>query len=313
MRSTGENFTGGHPVQVYNAVGILANVHPLTNVPNGADQSNILIGDTGVAGAFGVTPDVVVPGLEVSDFAMNGAVCYPDSAPPDCVAWGGFTPQGGFPDPARRGRQQLPGRDRRADGADPPNRSWLPDLARKPRRRHRALQRRLHPHPPEPAEQLDAARRPRVHDGEGQEEVQEAQEEAAERLLLQAQEVQEEAPMSLRRRFLLLFTLASLGIAVMASSASATFHLQKIREISPGTDVLDDSYVEIQAYAGFQNFLSGGAHLVRCNSDCSSSTLYPPSTPFTDVANGNTHAVTGHVQAGSLADVQEGAVGALME
>jgi hypothetical protein len=103
MRSTGENHTGGHPIQVYNAVGLLANAHLLTDVPNGADQSNILIGDTGVAGAFGVTPDVVVPGLEVSDFAMNGAVCYPDSAPPDCVAWGGFTPQGGFPDPASAG------------------------------------------------------------------------------------------------------------------------------------------------------------------------------------------------------------------
>ena len=103
MRSTGENFTGGHPVQIYNAVGLLANAHPLTNVPNGANQSTILIGDTGVVGAFGVTPDAVVPGLEVSDFAMNGAVCYPDSAPPDCVAWGGFTPQGGFADPASAG------------------------------------------------------------------------------------------------------------------------------------------------------------------------------------------------------------------
>ena len=103
MRSTGENFTGGHPIQVYNAVGLPQSAHPLTNVANGADQSTILIGDTGVASAFGVAPDVVVPGLEVSDFAMNGAVCYPDSAPPDCVAWGGFSPQGGFPDPMSAG------------------------------------------------------------------------------------------------------------------------------------------------------------------------------------------------------------------
>jgi hypothetical protein len=103
MRSTGENHTDGHPIQIYNAVGLLANAHPLTDVPNGADQSTILIGDTGVASAFGVTPDVTVPGLEVSDFAMNGAVCYRDSEPPDCVAWGGFTPQGGFPDPASAG------------------------------------------------------------------------------------------------------------------------------------------------------------------------------------------------------------------
>src|SRR5882757_7776420 len=48
MRSTGENFTAGHPVQIYNAIGLLANAHPLINVPNGANQSTILVGDTGV-------------------------------------------------------------------------------------------------------------------------------------------------------------------------------------------------------------------------------------------------------------------------
>jgi hypothetical protein len=92
--------------------------------------------------------------------------------------------------------------------------------------------------------------------------------------------------MSLQRRFLLLFALASVGIAVTASSASATFHLNKIREISPGTDASNDSYVEIQAYAGFQNFLSGGAMLLTCNSTCSPNPV--TFSPFTDVANGNT-------------------------
>jgi hypothetical protein len=29
MRSTGENFTGGHPIQVYNAVGLPQSAHPL--------------------------------------------------------------------------------------------------------------------------------------------------------------------------------------------------------------------------------------------------------------------------------------------
>jgi hypothetical protein len=103
MYASGENFTMGHPVQVYNAVGVLADAHPMPSVSNGANQATILIGDTGVAGAFGVTPDVVVSGLEVDSFAMSGAVCYPDGDPPDCVAWGGFTPQGGFPDPAAAG------------------------------------------------------------------------------------------------------------------------------------------------------------------------------------------------------------------
>ncbi len=210
MRSTGENHTGGHPIQVYNAIGLLANAHPLTDVPNGVDQSNILIGDTGVASAFGVTPDVVVPGLEVSDFAMNGAVCYPDSAPPDCVAWGGFTPQGGFPDMAAAGgANNFPGGIAGTMALTSPNRPRLPHAAREPRRRHRPVERRLRAHRAEPAQQLDGSRGPPMHDSEGQEEVQEAQEEAAEHLLRQAQEVQEEASMSPTRRFLLLFALAA--------------------------------------------------------------------------------------------------------
>jgi hypothetical protein len=92
-----------------------------------------------------------------------------------------------------------------------------------------------------------------------------------------------------RRRRTFCWALAAVVAAslVGAAGASATFHLIKIREISPGTDGQDDSYVEVQMYFNFQNFLSGGAHLVRCNSDCSSSTLFPPSNPFTDVANGN--------------------------
>ncbi len=90
--------------------------------------------------------------------------------------------------------------------------------------------------------------------------------------------------MSPTRRFLLLFALASLGTAVMASSASATFHLQKVREISPGTDASSNSYVEIQAYADFQNFLSLGAALHTCAQTCVSPQNF---TSFADVANGH--------------------------
>ena len=92
--------------------------------------------------------------------------------------------------------------------------------------------------------------------------------------------------MSPTRRFLLLFALASLGTAVMASSASATFHLQKIREISPGTDASSNSYVEIQMYADFQNFLSGWG---RAPYAATPTCVKPDQTfsPFTDVANGH--------------------------
>jgi hypothetical protein len=73
--------------------------------------------------------------------------------------------------------------------------------------------------------------------------------------------------------------------AVGASSASATFHLIKVREVSPGTGS-GDSYVEVQMWAPFQNFLSNGAGLAVCNSTCS---LVPATYgPFSDVPNGNT-------------------------
>ncbi len=71
----------------------------------------------------------------------------------------------------------------------------------------------------------------------------------------------------------------------MASSASATFHLVKIREVSSGTGAANSSYVETQNYFDFQNFLSGGAKLVSCNPDCSTLTTF---SPFTNVANGQT-------------------------
>jgi hypothetical protein len=72
----------------------------------------------------------------------------------------------------------------------------------------------------------------------------------------------------------------------VASSASATFHFMKIREVSSGTGTPDSSYVEVQMYAPFQNFLSHGAMLAACNSTCS---LFPATfSPFSDVANGNT-------------------------
>ena len=58
----------------------------------------------------------------------------------------------------------------------------------------------------------------------------------------------------------------------------------KIREISPGTDRQDDSYVEVQMFAPFQNFLSGGAALKVCDPDCAS---IPTFSPFTDVAHGD--------------------------
>jgi hypothetical protein len=90
-----------------------------------------------------------------------------------------------------------------------------------------------------------------------------------------------------RRTFAAALTTATVALLASAAGASATFHLMKIREVSSGTGTAGSSYVEIQMYFDFQNFLSGGARLVRCNSDCSASATFPPSGAFTNVANGH--------------------------
>jgi hypothetical protein len=75
------------------------------------------------------------------------------------------------------------------------------------------------------------------------------------------------------------------AFGAVASSASATFHLMKVREVSPGTNGLDNSYIEVQMYAPFQSFLSNGAKLAVCNSTC----LTGPKefTGFANVPNGD--------------------------
>ena len=86
-------------------------------------------------------------------------------------------------------------------------------------------------------------------------------------------------------RFAAVSVVAVFGLLLSAASASATFHLMKIREISPGTDGLDNSFVEVQMYAPLQNFLSNGAQVLVCNSGCSPNPVI--FSPFTNVANGN--------------------------
>jgi hypothetical protein len=85
-------------------------------------------------------------------------------------------------------------------------------------------------------------------------------------------------------RFVAVMATAAFAMLLSAGSASATFHLTKVREISPGNGS-DNSYVEVQMYAPFQNFLSNGAKVAVCNNICS---LLPAEfSGFSNVANGN--------------------------
>lgn len=85
-----QNFVSNHSMKLYNSSGTL--VHTSTfggNVSNGQSQATILIGDTAVSSAFGVTPDLEDSGLSIP--AAGGAVCWnATGVPADCVAWGNF-------------------------------------------------------------------------------------------------------------------------------------------------------------------------------------------------------------------------------
>lgn len=93
MYAAGQNQTDGQFVRIYDARGTVSFTSRLSNVPNGENQRTILISN---GQADNVTPDIdtawTIPQLA-------GAACYESPESSDCVTWGNFTPQAGFPDP----------------------------------------------------------------------------------------------------------------------------------------------------------------------------------------------------------------------
>ena len=109
MFEPGQNLVNGHKVDYYTATGALLGSFTMpTPVANGENQRKILIGDIAVVGA---TPDFVVDQLGEAlkgGTATGGAVCFPDAQPSDCVSWGNFTPQAGFPNPQTANAPVIP-------------------------------------------------------------------------------------------------------------------------------------------------------------------------------------------------------------
>lgn len=90
------------------------------------------------------------------------------------------------------------------------------------------------------------------------------------------------------RRVLVPGILLGLLALLVPASASASFHLTKIREVYTGTPALPGTaYVELQAYAAGQNFLAGH-HLTIYNSG---GTLVH-SSPLGNVPNGESQRTT---------------------
>jgi hypothetical protein len=90
MYSPGQNFVNNHSITVYGASGAVVGtfVFPDDLPGEGVDQQTMLVGDSGVQGAFGVTPDLVDAGFNIP--AAGGAACWDGL---DCVSWGNFSGQ----------------------------------------------------------------------------------------------------------------------------------------------------------------------------------------------------------------------------
>jgi hypothetical protein len=94
MWRSGQNFVGTHTLRTYDAAGT-ATPHVLpSNVPNGANQSTILIATAEAEAKFGVTADASLPSSNELNPA-GGAVCWEEI---DCVSWGSFNSS--LPSPA---------------------------------------------------------------------------------------------------------------------------------------------------------------------------------------------------------------------
>ncbi len=95
MYAGGQNHVKGHKLRTYDASGAVTGTSTFaSDVPNGADQSTIVLATAAAASQFGFTADTSL----ASPGALSptgGAVCWEEL---DCVSWGSFS--GSLPSPA---------------------------------------------------------------------------------------------------------------------------------------------------------------------------------------------------------------------
>jgi hypothetical protein len=95
MWAPGQNFVSGHVLKTYDASGGVTSTNSFSgDVPNGANQSTILLATPAAEAEFGLTADTGLGSGKALDPA-GGAVCWEAL---DCVSWGGFA--GSLPSPA---------------------------------------------------------------------------------------------------------------------------------------------------------------------------------------------------------------------
>jgi hypothetical protein len=86
MWNSDQNHVGGHVLHTYTSSGLQTDTLLPADVPNGANQSTILIGTPQVTTTFGVDVDAELSPSAQLD-GSGGAVCWEAL---DCVSWGSF-------------------------------------------------------------------------------------------------------------------------------------------------------------------------------------------------------------------------------
>jgi cysteine-rich repeat protein len=87
MYASGQNLVGGHNITFFNAAGAqVANRVFASNLPNGANQTKILIATPQAETFFGLQADLEIA---ASILAAGGKACFANTI--DCVAWGNYT------------------------------------------------------------------------------------------------------------------------------------------------------------------------------------------------------------------------------
>ena len=108
MWASGQDHVGGHQLVAYGPTGsVTDNSKFAADVANGANQSTIVVADTGYPLAFSAFPAADQTDEDLDLPPSGGAVCWTEGSPPDCVAWGNFSGAGSLPSPA--GSPAVPG------------------------------------------------------------------------------------------------------------------------------------------------------------------------------------------------------------
>jgi hypothetical protein len=106
--------------------------------------------------------------------------------------------------------------------------------------------------------------------------------------------------------FLVAFALALAGLGGVASSASATFHLIKVREVFPGTVAQPESdYVELQSFSAFQNQIQFG-QLGVYNASGTQVSAFPSVNPSGGPVGNNANNATALIADGAFGAVFPG-------